>query len=323
MLRGRIALGGSVSEEMTAREYMDSGYDWKSRIARLTLPILIWVAKHGKTITYKQLATELQFRYGEEIKRRMTLYGWPVGKIGHALIYLSDEWGEEVPPINALVVNAQSGLPGKGANNFIVKFLNRKVRRRLTDSNRNALAEEAIQSVWDYPDWDRVAKEFGISKRQLTPVKELLSVKQDDDPIVMPPVKPVRGSQGESDQHISLKRWAAQNPKHFARFGKFPKGQNEYLLRSGDSLDAYLENGDSCLAIEVKASNVPASEIFKGIFQCVKYRATLRAMQLAAGEVTNAQAVLLTTAKIPKEAVRLAKRVRVEILTAPITAEKS
>lgn len=68
---------------------------------------------------------------------------------------------------------------------------------------------------------------------------------------------------------------------------------------------------------------MPASEIFRGIFQCVKYRATLRAMQLAAGEATNAQAVLLTTAKIPQEAVRLAKRVRVVILTAPVAAEKS
>ena len=312
-----------MNDEMTAREYMDSGDDWTSRIARLSLPILIWVAKQGKTITYKQLATELQSRHGEDVKRRMTLYGRPAGKIGYALIQLSDEWDEGVPPINALVVNAQSGLPGKGANDFIVKFLNRKARRRLTDSNRNALAEEAIQSVWDYPDWDQVAKEFGITKKQLAPVQELLSAKQDDAPIVMPLVKPVRGGQGESDQHINLKRWAAQNPKHFARFGEFPKGQNEYLLRSGDSLDAYLENDDSCLAIEVKASNVPASEIFRGIFQCVKYRATLRAMQLAAGEATNAQAVLLTTAKIPGEAARLAKRVRIVILTAPIAAEKS
>lgn len=262
------------------------------------------------------------FWHGEEIKRRMTLYGRPAGKIGYALIQFSDEWDEGVPPINALVVNAQSGLPGKGANDFIVKFLNRKSRQRLTDSNRNALAEEAIQSVSDYPDWDQVAKEFGITKKQLAPVQQLLSAKQDDDPIVMPPVKPVRGGQGESDQHINLKRWAAQNPRHFARCGKFPKGQNEYLLRSGDSLDSYLENDDSCLVIEVKASNVPASEIFRGVFQCVKYRATLRAMQLAAGEATNAQAVLLTTAKVPDEAARLAKRVRVIILTAPMAAEQ-
>ena len=312
-----------MTEEMTAQEYMDSGDDWTSRIARLTLPILIWVAKQGKTITYKQLASELESRHGEEIKRRMTLYGRPAGKIGYALIQLSDEWDEGVPPINALVVNAQSGLPGKGANDFIVKFLNRKARRRLTDSNRNALAEEAIQSVWDYPDWDRVAKDFGITKKQLLPVQALTTNKQDDEPITMPPIKPMRGGQGESDLHINLKRWAAQNPKHFARFGKFPKGQNEYLLRSGDSLDAYLENDDSCLAIEVKASNVPVSELFRGIFQCVKYRATLRAMQLAAGEPTNAQAVLLTTAKIPDEAARLANRVRVVILTAPRVAEES
>lgn len=308
---------------MTAREYMDSGDDWTSRIARLMLPILISVAKQRKKITYKQLATELESRHGEQIKRRMTLYGRPAGKIGYALIQLSDEWGEGVPPINALVVNAQSGLPGKGANDFIAKFLNRPARRRLTEVNRNALAGEAIQSVWGYPKWDRVAEYFGITKKQLLPVQALATNKQDDEPITMPPVKPMRGGQGESDLHINLKRWAAQNPKHFARFGKFPKGQNEYLLRSGDSLDAYLENDDSCLAIEVKASNVPDSEIFRGIFQCVKYRATLRAMQLAEGKATNAQAVLLTTAQIPDEADRLAKRVRVVILTAPMVAEES
>lgn len=50
-----------MNEEMTAREYMDSGDDWTSRIARLSLPILIWVAKQGKTITYKVSAPQTPF----------------------------------------------------------------------------------------------------------------------------------------------------------------------------------------------------------------------------------------------------------------------
>lgn len=53
----------------------------------------------------------------------------------------------------------------------------------------------------------------------------------------------------------------------------------------------------------------------------VKYQATPRATQLAAGEPTNAQAVLLTTDQPPSEAVRLSKRLRVKILVAPREAE--
>ena len=97
-----------------ARSYFESGTEWTSHIARLALPILLWVAKKGRTITYKQLAEELQARHGESIKRRMTLYGKPAGKIGDTLIMLAEEWQEDVPPVNAIVVNAQTELPGKG-----------------------------------------------------------------------------------------------------------------------------------------------------------------------------------------------------------------
>lgn len=308
-----------MKTDITARSYLESGSNWTSQIAPLSLPILLWVAKKGLTITYKQLALELHARYGEEIKHRMTVYGWPAGKIGHAINLLSDEWGEDVPPLNAIVVNAQTKLPGHGANSFIKRYLNRHAQRRLTDANRDTLAEEVLESVRDYTEWDKVARYFGI--RQLLPVTELLDKKQDEEPISLPPMPAKHGGYEESEKHQNLKLWAAQNPKVFSQFGKFAAGENEYDLRSGDKLDAYLCNRDTCLAIEVKASNAPDSEIFRGVFQCIKYRATLRATQLAEGEPTNAQAVLLVTRPVPTEAQRLAKRLRVIILTAPKEAE--
>lgn len=308
-----------MTSDITARAQLESGTEWTSQMARLSLPILLWVAKKGWKITYKQLAEELYARHGEEIKRRMTLYGRPAGKIGEVLIMMSEEWGEDVPPLNAIVVNAQTGLPGHGANYFIKRFLNRHAQRRLTDTNRNSLAEEVLESVRDYTEWDKVARYFGIGR--LSPVSTLIEKKQDDDPIDLPPIQKQRGGYEESEKHKRLKRWAAQNPKYFSKFGKFAAGNNEYDLRSGDKLDAYLENRDTCLAIEVKASNAPDSEIFRGVFQCIKYRATLRATQLAEGEPTNAQAVLLTTRPVPTEVKRLAKRLRVIILTAPKEAE--
>ncbi len=308
-----------MTSDITAREYLESGTNWTSQIAPLTLPILLWVAKKGLTITYKQLAHELHARHGEEIKHRMTVYGWPAGKIGHAINMLSDEWGEDVPPLNAIVVNAQTKLPGHGANSFIKRYLNRHAQRRLTDANRDALAEEVLESVRDYTEWDKVARYFGI--RRLLPVSELIDKKQDEEPISLPPMPKQRGGYEESETHKNLKHWAALNPRFFSTFGKFTAGKNEFDLRSGDKLDAYLVNKEICLAIEVKASNAPDSEIFRGIFQCIKYRATLRATQLAEGEPTNAQSVLVTTRPIPTEAQRLAKRLRVIILVAPKEAE--
>lgn len=308
-----------MKADVTARSYLESGARWTDGIAVLALPILLWSAKNGFKITYKQLAMELHARHGEEIKRRLTVYGWPAGKIGRAINMLSAEWGEEIPPLNALVVRAETQLPGHGANSFIERYLKAHVRRKLTNANRDKLAQEVIDSVIDYPEWDKVARYFGI--RRLPPVKQLQHNDQDNEPIALPPIPTRRGGYEESANHINLKHWAAKHPKFFSQFGKFAPGKNEYLLMSGDKLDAYLHNSDTSLAIEVKASNTPDSEIFRGVFQCIKYRATLRATQLAKGEPPNAQAVLLVTRPTPKEAQRLAKRLRIIVLTAPMDAE--
>lgn len=309
-----------MTTDMDAREYLASGDKWTSHIARFALPILLWVAKQGSTITYKQLAEEIHVRHGEEIKNRLTHYGKAANRIGNALVRLSENWEEPVPPLSAVVVSKKTGKPGVGVYPFALAYFKPKVDGPVDQEFIDRLEDEALQAALEYPDWDEVGRYFGID--DLIPVSVLIASKQDDDPIQLPPLPRQAGGQGESEQHRSLKLWAASHPKFFERFGKFPKGQNEYLLRSGDCLDAYLENKETCLAIEAKVSNAPDSEIFRGIFQCVKYRATLRAMQLAAGEPTNAQAVLLTTAQPSSEALRLAKRLRVVILIAPPEAER-
>lgn len=309
-----------MKPEVTARSFLETGTRWSDQIAVFALPILLWTAKNGKTITYTELALELRARHREEPKHRKTVYGWPAGKIGHAINMLSAEWGEEIPPLNAIVVRESDGLPGHGANSFLERYLKPHVRRKLTEANRDALAQEVIDSVREYTEWDRVARHFGFNRLQ--PVMQLLQNEQESAPIQLPPMPTKRGGYEESQKHKNLKWWAVRNPKFFARFGRFSvRDDNEYELLSGDKLDAYLSNRDTCLAIEVKASNAPDSEIFRGVFQCIKYRATLRAMQLAGGEATNAQAVLLVTRPVPAEAQRLAKRLRVIILIAPKEAE--
>lgn len=301
----------------SAHEYLKNNDNWTARVARLSLPILLAAAKDGQEITYKKLALQLNRQYGEEIKRRWDLYGGVVGRIGAALEILSESWGERIPPLNAIVVNAKTGLPGHGADEFVKHYIDASYRR-MNRGNRDKLARddlsrEAIRAVHDYPWWDKVAEYFGIS--------QLPSSKKKEWKIHVPKIPSLRGNHEESENHKKLKDWTRKNPKFFSAFGNFKSGVVEFIISSGDRLDAFLVNHESRLAIEVKASNAPDDELFRGVFQCIKYRATLRAMQLADGEVPNAQAVLVTTRKVPSEVRRLAERLQVAILIAPDEAE--
>jgi hypothetical protein len=310
-----------MTQGTAARQLLVLGERWTDTMAREALPILLWVAEHRRTITYKQLAEELEARTGEPVKRRMTLYGKPAGKIGDALILLADEAGWDIPPLNAIVVNASTDLPGDGATYFIKQLLHRDLRRNLAKGDAEALALAAVEAVQHYSDWKKVARALGV--RRLTPVQALQESEPESEPIRRPKPSPKAGSYPESLQHKTLKLWAVQHPKFFDKYGKFSAGKNEVRLDSGDSLDAQFTNQRTRLAIEVKASNAPDSEVFRGIFQCVKYRATLRAMQLADSTIPNANAVLLLARDTPKEAKRLAKRLLIDILTAPNGADQA
>jgi hypothetical protein len=219
------------------------------------------------------------------------------------------------------VVNASTGLPGDGATNFIKRLLHPDLRRNLAKGDTQALAQAAVDAVLNFNDWAAVARELGVKKVQ--PVQVLQDTLREDEPIQRPKPFPKAGGFAESPQHKALKVWAIKHPEFFAKYGKFKTGKNEEVLDSHDRLDAYLYNQSTRLAIEVKASNAPDSEVFRGIFQCIKYRATLRAMQLADSTVPNANAVLLLAREAPSEAKRLAKRLQVDIMRAPAGADRS
>lgn len=109
---------------------------WRSQVAPDVLPILLSLAMSGETITYSGLAEQLQSQFGHEPKARKTLYGQPVGAVGFAIRDLAKSWRKSIPPINALVVAKDTGLPGKGADWFVRQHLgtrNRVFRRAAGD----------------------------------------------------------------------------------------------------------------------------------------------------------------------------------------------
>lgn len=296
----------------------EEGELWRDITARHALPILLWCARNGKKITYGELAEEIQHRGGEPPKVRMTLYGMPAGKIGDLMESLSREWHEVIPPVNAILVNKGTGLPGDGADEYLRHYLWSSMRRRLTDNRRSELAGKVIQNVFSYGGWQKVGAYFGF--RRLDPVRALVDA--NDPAIPLPPMSAVWGTGGESEQHRRLREWVAEHPAHFVDFGAFPRGQMEVPLYSGDKVDVLFANAETTLAVEVKAANAPESEMWRGVFQCIKYRAVLRATGLVREDDQDTQVLLAVERQPSADIIRAAERLEVPLLVIDRGARK-
>ena len=80
------------------------------------------------------------------------------------------------------------------------------------------------------------------------------------------------------------------------------------------------------LAIEVKAKNVDARELTRGIFQCVKYAALLRAEEALENKNRDVHVVLVTSRTLPRDHLRAIERldipwIRIEVRPPPPTGD--
>ena len=281
---------------MNARDFFQSGNDWTDNQARMGLPILLESAELGRTLTYSDFNEAIAKRNAIEPAGSVRGFGMVLEKIGQSLNHLSDEWGIEIPPITILVVNKETGLPGEGFDPFL--------ERRLTKNNRRALIERATQEVFEFPLWDYVAEYFGIVDERRVPLHQ---------PVSLPEPGPRRGG-GEGKAHQALKTYLAAHPGVFHTYGDFPPGEMEVHLPSGDIIDILFQNEDTALAVEVKAADAPPDELTRGIFQCVKYRAVLRARFTLASQPIRVEAVLATPQQVTGNHRDAAKRLKVPVV---------
>ncbi len=286
---------------------------WRSTIVPHLPSILIQRAKEGRSITYAELAQALHDRYGMEPKARKTLYGPPVGAVGFALKALGEKWGERIPPLNVIVVRANTGLPGVGADEVAHYFFEDAGRGMA--KNRKAYLDAAMQAVFDYGQrWDRVAEALGAD--HLEPGEDTLD---GGDVIPLPNLPRAYGA--ESEEHKALKAWVCRNPHWFEDYGDFAPGVEEHGLSSGDRLDAYFDNGRQYLAVEVKAGHASEAELMRGVYQCIKYKAVLRAERVAVRKAPLGDAVLVCTRTPNKQTRALLKRLHIDFVLAPADAE--
>lgn len=291
-----------------------SGNRWTEKTARASFPILVWCATHGKAITYGQLDNEVVRRkLGHHVMA--VKYGWPAGAIGNALIDLEEEWEEEIPPLNSIVINATTGLPGKGVNYYLEHSLGISMRKieQLDTKEKRAVVEEVHAKVFEYPDWNAVLAEVGLKQ---------LKGKVDLGSGLEKIAKPGRGGwsgEGESREHDALKRYIAKNPRKVGLRHSQKRGEVEYLFASGDKADVVFRTKTGYLAVEVKSHISKKQDLNRGIFQAVKYQALLRAEQLANGKAPTARGVLVTEGKLPKDLQNLATVLGIGTYVVPLS----
>ena len=152
-------------------------------------------------------------------------YGHPAGTIGNALIETEEEWGEPIPPLNALVVNQTTGLPDDGVNWFLERYYepDQHVDDMSLDEKR-AIVEEIHADIFSYKYWDDLLEEY-----ELTPLKDVLTLEEVDENEISKPSRGGWSGEAESEEHKNLKNFIAKNPEIVGLKKKGTESIVEYL----------------------------------------------------------------------------------------------
>lgn len=259
--------------------------------ARKALPLLVRQAIALTPIVYEDLAHELNMPNPRNLN-------YVLGSIGQTLLNLSKHWEDiEVPPIQCLVVNKNTRLPGEGIGGFITdlshyKKLSNKLRRQLVDAK--------LEKIYAFDKWLKV-----LSTLSLKPA-------QNDFKKLNKKASQFKGS-GEGAEHKKLKKLIANNPALIGLPSSIAPGENEHSLPSGDLLDVFFMHLKEHIGIEVKSHISDSADITRGLYQCVKYRAVLEARQAANGEPQNVRTILVLGGELPIELLSLKNVLDIEV----------
>jgi len=230
----------------------------ESKKGQKILPFLIDQAKKKEPIAYGELAKRLreQMPGVKWEARRLTR---PLGHIGKTIETLnSDHWdkdNEPIPPLQALVIGKNTGIPGRGIvafcreapglsweeregsssiDDFIDSYLEQK-RSNLHDgttqtyqSKEVEIFKEIHKDIYDF-DWDifwellvKILRQNGEDETlsDLERVDNVLKSQHDDQPSPPRIKKEKEGSNSvaeESKEHKELKEFIAEHPTYFPK----------------------------------------------------------------------------------------------------------
>lgn len=270
-------------------------------------PLAQWVihaAKRRSSVTYGEAARrlEIEFEFDNISPTRM---GIPAG----ALMYRILEVQPDCPLLNILLVRQGDGMPGEGAGPFMTDYLGEPRLARLGYRDRHprrwrAACDEIAADVYASRDWDRVYREaFG---ERLPPA--ILPEGTERDGIN-------HARRGEGPSHKALRLWIARNPRRVRRAYADFETDTEVVLESADRVDVVYYGPTSTVVIEVKSLDSDELDLRRGVFQCIKYRAVMQAMDIRSD--AQVLSVLVTQRSLPGDLAELVRRHRIRHFKAP------
>ncbi|MDA7982690.1 MAG: hypothetical protein MPJ79_00960 [Alphaproteobacteria bacterium] len=284
--------------------------------ARLAFPLLVAQARKQEPMAYIHLSEKLNEHPEKPAPQAppARALGDILGIIGDTIIATEKEWGaDKIPPITALVgKKGKKGetIPSRGCSGFVAHFLGRPGVK--SEDLATEEWEDLRKKIYNFPDWGKLLAHHGLVDNGGSESHEGEAESSEE--------KTDRrwGGEKESPEHKRLAEYVAMNPGIVGLpEGVAPGdyGENEKILRSNDKPDVFFQSGALSFAVEVKSrrSDGYESDLRRGIYQCVKYRAVLRAQQKADGKDENAEAVLVTEGEFPANLRRTADILGVEV----------
>ena len=268
------------------------GDSWTKRTARSGFPILVEYARNRREITYGEWDNEM-VRRGLGSHVVAVQYGSVAGRIGDACEAYAAMTGVRVPPINLMVVNQETRIPGSGAHQYFRRFCSDFLAPdvnpdQLSMRDQRALIDQAQEKIFDFSSWGDVLAACGLADTKPPPDGWKRHLARQFEWATGP----------ESDEHKRLKRQVAEDPA-LVGLKTDENGVQEHLLWSGDRVDVYFKR--AAVGVEVKTANASIDEIRRGIFQCVKYKAVLRAQQIHEGRIPTADCLLALGGTLPAD----------------------
>lgn len=222
------------------------------------LPILVRQAKAEEPISYSNLAAELEMPNPRNLNVVL-------GAVAGALRNVSRIWKKPIPPLNFLVVNQHTGIPGESVVGL--SSSEAKAFRTGSRAHKRRIVVMMLHEVYSFPDWDTVLMHFGLQPARIQTLP---------DPIVPSLPDALGQGAGEGEDHRRLKEFVSRNP-HLIGLKGFPIGLIEHIFPSADAVDILFASDPQRVGVEVKDIKSDESDIRRGLYQCVKYRALMEA----------------------------------------------
>lgn len=251
------------------------------------IPIMVLWAKYSWTEghTYSQLA--------EAVEAKSPRLGHQLGLIDDIFRQLSDETGREIPTLNALISNANSGLPSNGFDYVDSNY------SFLSKEDKETLAKGKNEEAHAY-DYSWVLEKLGLTLPTNMPISKVNSLRTEMG----------KRLGGEGEYHKRMKEYISGNPEVLS-ISPVIEASSEYTLLSGDRLDVFIKTEKENWAVEVKSIISDDSDILRGIFQCVKYRSVMEAEKALYPNSSSIRVLLVVEREMSEQMKELADFLRI------------